>query len=192
MQQSGKKLSMHSDAIYKGTYTNNGTMLKIHENAYTVGYSELKTADGTSEATVKFGNGVFYKKNEKSNIVHAGGDGTNAFVFAGVMVRDPSIASGYPVNNDEVSAFQKGLLLKEGYVVYKTAKGPGPVPTSTDDSNAIDVFAVGDSVRCNLDNGTIYFGTGTVSNNLLIGKVVDVNPDDRSVTVYISPAFYLA
>ena len=38
MQQSGKTLSMHNEAIWKGTYTHNGMLLKLHENCYTIGY----------------------------------------------------------------------------------------------------------------------------------------------------------
>ena len=123
MTQNGKTLSMHNGAIWKGTYTNNGMLLKLHENSYTIGYSALLTADGSSAGKVKFGDGVFYDANQKNNKVYAGAPTvTDAVpVFAGIVVREPGIASGYPAINDEVADFQKGLLAKEGYIEYKEA-----------------------------------------------------------------------
>ena len=70
MTQNGKTLSMHNGAIWKGTYTNNGMLLKLHENSYTIGYSALLTADGSSAGKVKFGDGVFYDANQKNNKVY--------------------------------------------------------------------------------------------------------------------------
>ena len=46
MLQNGKTLSMHNNAVYKGDYTHNGTLLKLHENSYTIGYSALLTPNG--------------------------------------------------------------------------------------------------------------------------------------------------
>lgn len=66
MTQNGKTLSMHNGAIWKGTYTNNGMLLKIHENAYTIGYSALLSPDGTSAGKVKFGDGVFYDAHQRT------------------------------------------------------------------------------------------------------------------------------
>ena len=48
MVQNGKTLSMHNEAIWKGTFDDNGMLLKIHENAYTIGYSALLSPDGNS------------------------------------------------------------------------------------------------------------------------------------------------
>jgi hypothetical protein len=42
----------------------------------------------------------------------------------------------------------------------------------------------------NATNGAVYFGSSkNDSDDVLVGKVVEVNPDDKSVTVYVSPAF---
>lgn len=189
MLQNGKTLSMHNGAIWKGTYTNNGMLLKLHENSYTIGYSALLSPDGASAGTVKFGDGVFYNAVEKNNKVYAGAPTASGAspVFAGIVVREPAIASGYPALNDEVAPFQKGLIAKEGFIVYKEAfVGSGSAKESLY-KNANVTFGTG--IYVSASNGAVYFGS-TKNNNadVLIGKVVEVNPDDESVTVYISPA----
>jgi hypothetical protein len=187
----GKSLSMHNDAIWKGTFTHNGTLLKIHENDFTIGYSALLAPDGATTSTVKFGDGVFYNAVEKNNKVYVGAptaDGAEA-VFAGIVVREPAIASGYPALNDEVSSFQKGLLVKEGYVVYKKATVGSEVVELYDSTS----IKLGVNMYVASSDGAVYFGTAkTTESDVLAGKIVEINPDDKSVTVYIAPAFYMA
>lgn len=187
----GKSLSMHNEAIWKGKYTHNGTLLKIHENDYTIGYSALLKPDGSAGSAVKFGNGVFYNAKEKNNRVYVGSPTAPEAipVFAGIVVREPAIASGYPALNDEVSSFQKGLLVKEGYVVYKEAlvEGGGEVEKLYDNAKVV----IGVAVNVKASDGTVYFGAKSGS-DVTVGKVIEINPDDKSVTVYISPAYYLA
>lgn len=187
----GKSLSMHNEAIWKGTFTHNGTLLKIHENDYTIGYSALLKPDGSAGSAVKFGCGVFYNAKEKNNKVYVGKPTTSEAkpVFAGIVVREPAIASGYPAINDEVSSFQKGLIVKEGYVVYKEA----PVTSGGEAENLYDnaTVEIGVTVNVKASDGTVYFGTNQ-SGDVKVGKVVEINPDDKSVTVYISPVYYLA
>jgi hypothetical protein len=187
----GKSLSMHNDAIWKGTYTHNGTLLKIHENDYTIGYSALLKPDGSAGSAVKFGDGVFYNAKEKNNKVYVGSPTASGAepVFAGIVVREPAIASGYPAINDEVSSFQKGLLVKEGYVVYKEALVAGG--TEAENLYDSDDVVIGVDVNVKASDGTVYFGTAS-SGDVTVGKVVEINPDDKSVTVYVSPAYYLA
>lgn len=186
----GKSLSMHNEAIWKGTYTHNGTLLKIHENDYTIGYSALLAPDGESAGTVKFGDGVFYDAVEKNNRVYVGAPTTEDAepVFAGIVVREPAIASGYPVLNDEVSSFQKGLIVKEGFVIYKKANVGGTVVELYDSSSV----KIGVKMYAKSSDGTVYFGTSKLTNtDVEVGKIVEINPDDKSVTVYVSPAFYM-
>lgn len=189
MNQSGKTLSMHNEAIWKGTYTNNGMLLKIHENAYTIGYSALLSPDGQSAGVVKFGDGVFYDAHQKDNKAYVGAPTVaNAVpVFAGIMAREPAIASGYPVNNDEVASYQKGMLVKEGFIIYKKGfVGAGTSRVSLYD-NANVTYET--KMYVNATNGAVYFGSSkNDSDDVLVGKVVEVNPDDKSVTVYVSPA----
>lgn len=184
---------MHSNDIYKGGYSHNGTLLKLHENAYTIGYSRLLKADGTAAGTVKFGDGVFLDLAQKNNNVYAGKPTTAGAVpaFAGIMVREPGIASGYPVLNDEVSGFQNGMLCREGYIVYKKAD----VYLGTDaDFEKQEVFPFVYQNYCmfvSADDGSVYFTPkSTVSkatDDVMVGRVVEINPDDQSVTVYVSP-----
>lgn len=197
MVQNGKTLSMKNEAIWKGTYTHNGTLLKLHENAYTIGYSALLSPDGTSAGTVKFGDAVFYDAKLKNNQVFVGFPTANTPEpkFAGIVVREPAIASGYPAINDEVTSFQKGLMVKEGYIVYKNV----PVVTANQGAiaapkNAYDNAQIGFVLIASKTNGVVYLATNAETKSdaqdVVVGKVVELNPDDKSVTVYISPAIY--
>lgn len=198
MTQNGKTLSMHNGAIWKGTYTNNGMLLKLHENSYTIGYSALLSPDGASAGKVKFGDGVFYDVHQKNNKVYAGAPTVSEAVpkFAGIVVREAGIASGYPAINDEVADFQKGLIAKEGYIEYKEAY----VVTTTSHAELGTKKSVFDNVdlsyvlMASASNGSIYFAQTSSdkvsSSDVLVGKIVSMNPDDKTVTVYISPAIY--
>ena len=191
----GKSLSMNNDAIWKGTFTHNGTLLKIHENDYTIGYSALLAPNGASAGTVKFGDGVFYNAKEKNNKVYVGAPTSASAtpVFAGIVVREPAIASGYPAINDEISSFQKGLMVKEGYVVYKEAYIVDSGALTAEKVNVYENVDIGTSAFVQATDGAIYFGASAVdADDVEVGKIVEVNPDDKSVTVYISPAFYMA
>lgn len=198
MNQNGKTLSMHNNAIWKGTYTNNGMLLKLHENSYTIGYSALLSPDGTSAGKVKFGDGVFYDAHQKNNKAYAGAPTVSNAVpkFAGIVVREPGIASGYPAINDEVADFQKGMLAKEGYIEYKEAY----VVTTTSHSalgtkkSVFDNADLGYVLMVSASNGAVYFAqtsSDKVSpSDVLVGKIVGMNPDDKTVTVFVSPAIY--
>lgn len=198
MLQNGKTLSMHNEAIWKGTYTNNGMLLKLHENSYTIGYSALLSPDGTSAGKVKFGDGVFYDAHQKNNKVYAGAPTVTSAVpkFAGIVVREPGIASGYPAINDEVADFQKGMLAKEGFIEYKEAY----VVTTASHSalgtkkSVFDNVDLGYVLMVSASNGAVYFAQTSSdkvsASDVLVGKIVSMNPDDKTVTVFVSPAIY--
>lgn len=198
MNQNGKTLSMHNGAIWKGTYTNNGMLLKLHENSYTIGYSALLSPNGASAGKVKFGDGVFYDAHQKNNKVYAGAPTVASAVpkFAGIVVREAGIASGYPAINDEVAGFQKGLLAKEGYIEYKEAY----VVTTASHSalgtkkSVFDNVDLGYVLMVSASNGAVYFAQTSSdkvsASDVLVGKIASMNPDDKTVTVYISPAIY--
>lgn len=197
MVQNGKTLSMHNDAIWKGTYTNNGMLLKLHENSYTIGYSALLSPDGNSAGTVKFGNGVFYNAKDKNNKVYVGAPTAPdaEAKFAGIIVREPAVASGYPAINDEVSSFQKGLLAKEGFIIYKEAyvitKNASTRPQSK--TSVYKDASIGYNMVVSKTDGVVYFSpdaTKIDTNDVVVGKIVELNPDDKSATVYISPSIY--
>lgn len=198
MAQNGKTLSMHNKAIWKGTFDDNGMLLKIHENAYTIGYSALLSPDGTSAGKVKFGDGVFYDAHQKNNKIYVGAPTVASAVpvFAGIMVREPGIASGYPAINDEVADFQKGMLCKEGYVEYKKAfvVGSSPSALPSEKSSTFDNATIGYAMVVSASDGAVYFAPTTSdkvdNDDVVAGKVVAINPDDKTVTVYVSPAIY--
>jgi hypothetical protein len=189
---------MHNGAIWKGTYDDNGMLLKLHENSYTIGYSALLSPDGTSASKVGFGDGVFYDAHQKNNKVYAGAPTVTSAVpkFAGIVVREPGIASGYPAINNEVAAFQKGMIAKEGYIEYKKAY----VVTTASHSalgtkkSVFDNVDLGYVLMVSASNGAVYFAqtaSDKVSaSDVLVGKIAAMNPDDKTVTVYVSPAIY--
>lgn len=198
MLQNGKSLSMHNEAIWKGTFDDNGMLLKIHENAYTIGYSALLSPDGTGAGKVYFGDGVFYDAHQKNNKVYAGAPTVTSAVpkFAGIVVREPAIASGYPAINNEVADFQKGMLAKEGYIEYKKAY----VVTTASHSalgtkkSVFDNVDLGYVMMVSASNGAVYFAQTSSdkvsASDVLVGKIASMNPDDKTVTVYVSPAIY--
>ena len=198
MEQNGKSLSMHNKAIWKGTFDDNGMLLKIHENAYTIGYSALLSPDGTSAGKVKFGDGVFYDAYQKNNKVYAGAPTVANAVpkFAGIMVREPAIASGYPAINNEVADFQKGMLCKEGYVEYKFSYCVTHASHSAlgDKKSVFDNTQIGWVMMASASNGAVYFTPASTdyvsSSDVAVGKIVAINPDDKTVTVYVSPSIY--
>ena len=195
MEQNGKSLSMHNEAIWKGTYTDNGILLKLHENSYTIGYSALWAPDESSAGKVGFGDGVFYDAHQKNNKVYAGAPtvADAVPVFAGIVVREPAIASGYPAINNEVASFQKGMIAKEGFIEYKHAYVVGSSPSALPASkvNVLDNAAIGYAMIVSASNGAIYFAPKTSdkvdNDDVVVGKIVSINPDDKSVTVYVSP-----
>ena len=198
MTQNGKTLSMHNEAIWKGTFTDNGILKKLHENSFTIGYSALLSPNGQSAGKVYFGDGVFYDNHQKDNKVYAGAPTVTSAVpaFAGIMTREPAIASGYPAINNEVASFQKGMICKEGFIEYKHAYVVGSSPSALPASkvNVYDNANRGYVLVVSASNGTVYFAptsSDKVSNSdVVVGKVIDLNPDDKSVTAFVSPSIY--
>jgi hypothetical protein len=117
-------------------------------------------------------------------------------MFAGIVVREPAIASGYPAINDEVADFQKGLLAKEGFVEYKEAYVVASSPSARPASkvNVFDNATLGYQMIVSTTDGAVYFAptaSDKIANtDVVVGKIIEVNPDDKSVTVYVSPAIY--
>lgn len=198
MEQNGKSLSMHNKAIWKGTYDDNGMLKKIHENCFTIGYSALLSPNGASAGKVKFGDGVFYDAHQKNNRVYAGAPTVASAVpkFAGIMIREPAIASGYPAINNEVADFQKGMLCKEGYIEYKHAYVVTTASHSAlgDKKSVFDNVDLGYVLMISASDGSAYFAqtsSDKVSgSDVYVGKIVSMNPDDKTVTVFVSPTIY--
>ena len=194
MEQNGKNLSMHNEAIWKGTYDDNGMLLKLHENSYTIGYSALLSPDESSAGKVNFGDGVFYDAHQKNNKVYAGAPTVANAVpaFAGIVVREPAIASGYPAINNQVASFQKGMICKQGFIEYKkayvvTTASHSALGTKKSVFDNVDLSYV---MMVSASNGAVYFAqtaSDKVSNSdVVVGKIASMNPDDKTVTVYVS------
>ena len=179
MEQSGKTLSMTGDARWKGTATHNGSLLKSHDNSFTTGYSKLTPVVGVD---AKFGFGVWYDGDLKNNQVFCAkpSGGTTVPVFAGILARQPHIATGYPAQNDTVSEYNKGLLVKDGYVVYKTGY------TADVEDLDFDDVEVGMLLCINDLNGRFTFAAAAAVGFTAVGKVIQLNPDDRSWTVKLT------
>ena len=194
MISSGTNLVMKGDRIFKGNTTHNGILQKIHENAFTIGYSGLYKADGTSGAKVVFGDGVFYDLSRNDNRVFAGAPTISGAVpmFAGIVARETAIASSYPAVNDRVASYQSGMLVKEGFLNYK--KGIVYLGSGMKYEDVVLRDYVRDNfvMICRKSDGKVYFSSASTvyetSGDIVCGRVVAVNPDDSSITVKVSPS----
>lgn len=176
MEQSGKTLSMLGDDRWKGGESHNGTLLKIHDNSFTIGYSKL-----TPNALIpaKFGYGAWYDADLRDNQIFTDSGDAATPVFAGILIRQVHIATGYPVKNNQIDEHNKGLLAKDGYVIYKT--GHDPV-TGAEDQSFADVV-VGMKLCINDANGRFHFAAVAPLAHTEVGTVIAMNPDDQSWTV---------
>lgn len=180
MMQSGKGLSMKGDAIYKGTFTNNGALLNIHTNSFTIGFAKLVDGQGNLTKSA-YGNGVFLRQGASNNEVSTVCNAIDG-VFGGILVREQDNLSTYPAIDDKVDSFTKTRLCRDGYVIYKEAFiGDG----NTKEAVWGKVF-VGDDFGVKEADGTAVFIKGNApANTVKVGKVIAINPDDKSVTVKI-------
>lgn len=194
MLSNTKRLKMNGEEIWKGEHKHNGTLLKVNENSFTIGYSALLSPDGTKAKNVSFGDGVFYNATEKNNRVYAGIPTVPQAkgVFAGILSRESAIASGYPGVNNEISSFQNGLLVKEGFVIYKEAYIIASKATklSENKANLYDNTKLDYKLVISSKDGKAYFSpdeTLATSTDIVAGKIIELNPDDKSVTVRVFP-----
>lgn len=186
-------LSLKGNKVYKGDSTHNGMLLKVHENAFTTGYSDLLSPDGKNKGETRFGNGVFYDLARKDNALFTGSPTyQGAFpYFAGILCRQQDIASSYPVYANKNTSFNKGLLVKEGYLNYRVALYQDADKKDLTVSAHLNSY-VGYFFRVNLVDGYIGFSMTNLSDATwqVVGRVVQCNPDDESVTVHISPQYW--
>ncbi len=130
----GLPLSLVGNNIWRGQNQSNGQLELIHNYHLKVGYSGLSistalaaelTAAGLS--AVPFGNAVWYDRNlsaTEPNKVYAGIPTAVGAVprLAGVLGYDAGLTSMQPANNAGVMPYNKGQLIKRGFLRYKTAK----------------------------------------------------------------------
>lgn len=180
-EETGASLSMTKSAVLKTTATDNGLLEKIHEGAYTFGYTKLVPASG--DAGVEFGSGAWYDASEKNNTVYAVKPTGDAVpVLAGVFVRQPYIAAGFPARPDRIEPHNKGLICYEGKVKYKTGLAAN--------GETVQTFAdvqVGWGAYISDATGKVHFAASDpASGYTKFGKIIRMNPDDSSFTVKVS------
>jgi hypothetical protein len=181
-EETGESLSMTKSAVLKTTAKDNGLLEKIHEGAYTFGYTKLVPATG--EDGVEFGSGAWYDASEKNNTVYATmpTGGTTAPVLAGVFVRQPYIAAGFPARPDRIEPQNKGLICYEGKVKYKTGLAANGTTVQT-----FATVQAGWGAYISNSTGKVHFAaTDPSSGYTKFGKIIRMNPDDSSFTVKVS------
>lgn len=131
---SGIPLSLTSPKIWRGQNESNGQLMLIHNYHLAVGYSKLVISTALqAELTaagkngVPFGNGLWYDRNlltTKPNTVYAGIPTASGAVpkFAGVLAYDAAISSLQPANAEGLLDYNKGKLIKRGFLRYKFGK----------------------------------------------------------------------
>ena len=182
MEQSGKTLTMLGSDPWKGGATHNGTLLKLHDFSLTTGYSRLVTPVTPTPIPAKFGFGVWYNGAAKNNVITTimPVDVGEVAIFAGILSRQPAIASGQPAQNDQINEYNKGLLVKEGFLIYKTGY--------TDDVEDLDYddVDIGDLLCISHADGRFTFAEVCPADHTVAGVVIMLNPDDRSWLVRTS------
>ena len=121
-EETGDSLVMTKAAVMKTAATENGYVEKVHENCYTFGYSKLTPFSAT--VNPKFGSGVWFDASLRNNLqpvfAYAHWRILLFLQFAGILVRQPYIAAGFPARPDTVEPQNKGLIANGGYIKYKT------------------------------------------------------------------------
>lgn len=179
MEQTGATLSMLGDGVYKGNSNHSGTLLKIHDNSFTSGVSKIVQDPLVNP---RFGFGCWFDPAAKNGVAHCVRPANG--VFAGILARNPAIASGQPAANSEILPYNKSTLVSEGYVVYK--KGFNAA-TAAEDQTFADV-TVGMKLFVNTANGRPRFAAAgaTVAGFVEVPvRIVRMNPDDKSWTVKV-------
>lgn len=192
MEKTGRPLSLRPDSSFRGAFTHNGKLLKLHQNHLTSGYSRL-VANADPSIRTNFGDAVWYAVSEKNNVVYqdrtvAIAEGTTA-ELAGIVIRRAEITTAYPTLNEEITPVNRGDILKEGYVEFKSFTAGGAVPdgTGTDILGFADV-SYGDKMFINILTSKPYFAAAATgsSGDIEVGKIVLLNPDDKAWTVKFS------
>lgn len=181
-EETGDSLAMTKAAVMKTAATENGYVEKVHENCYTFGYSKLTPFSAT--VNPKFGSGVWFDASLRNNqvfVVMPSG-GTTVPQFAGILVRQPYIAAGFPARPDTVEPHNKGLIANSGYLKYKT----GLAANGTTVQTFADV-QVGFNMYVANATGTVHFAASDPSSGYTkLGTIRRMNPDDSSFTVELT------
>lgn len=178
-EESGDSLLTTAASLFGTTAKENGIQEKIHELAYTTGYSVLIPNPAAGVGNPKMGTGVFYDLTEKNNKVYVVKPSSGA--LAGILIRQNYIKTGFPSRPDEVDPSNKALLMKSGYLKYKTGIAA--------DGTTVQTFAtvnVGWGMYISETTGVQHFAASDPATGYVkVGKVYRLNPEDKSFTVKI-------
>jgi len=133
LQSSSGNLSLTGKGIWRGQNKSNGQLEKINSFDLSVGYSGLTVGTalaaelaGEGVVAVPFGNAVWYDRNVagQTNHIYAGVPtaGSAKPKLAGIIKYDPALTSMQPANSLGLMDYNKGTIVKRGFVRYKTAK----------------------------------------------------------------------
>jgi hypothetical protein len=202
-QTAGLPFVLTGNGIWKGTNKNNGSLALIHNFHLSVGYSklvigaalqaELTTA---SKSGVPFGNALWYDRQNlatQPNVVYAGVPtaGSPQPKVAGILALDPALQSMNPADNGGVQTYNKGKIIKAGFVRYKTAKvgvGGAQIVFSAINDMTMFLFAentTGDPIFAAQSSLSATTGKPLLTNATYIGKIVQIYPEDQSVLVQL-------
>lgn len=195
----GIPLSLATPNIWRGTNKSNGQLEFLHTNHVAVSYSSLVISSAlqaeltaASAEGVPFGNGLFYDRNLKATLpgkVYAGIPTAVGAVpkLAGVLAYDAALASMQPVASRGVQAYNKGTIVKRGYLRYKSGKAAAAGAT-------IEYDAIDDTtMKFFIENSTgdpvfaaptaVTNGVPVLANCTYAGKIIHLYPEDESVLV---------
>jgi hypothetical protein len=182
-ESAGTILSLKSGQ-WKGGSTHNGTLKKLHDFSFTEGYSSLTYP---TLFVPEFGYGVFEDASTKDNKVQTMVAGLAAPVFGGVLVRSPGLASGQPAANTSVLSYNKVNRVKRGFVVFKRGWTLSNVEQGwADITKRMNLFI------SNTTGRPFFSVSNTVSGATIAGKIIAINPDDKSWTVEVGNAEAMA
>jgi len=179
-EESGRNLSLLGNDRWKGSFSHNASLLKLHDFSFTIGYSRLTTA---TSVPALFGFGVWYDGSSRNNAVttvRPTGTGVRP-IFAGILTRQPHIATGYPAKNNQVDNNNKGLIAKDGFLIYKTG-----FDATGNEVQRFDTVEPGMRLCINNLNGRFHFAMTAPAGHTAVGSVIAMNPDDQSWVVRVS------
>lgn len=172
--------------VYKASAFSNGVIMRLGVNGvYTTAVTNLLSPDGTAYADgITYGNGLFYNAAEKNCVGYAGAPTVASAVpvFAGIVVRSPAVQSSYPANGEKAYEYNKFLIVKDGYVLYRS--GFDTAGNAIKFSSAL--VKAGNYMYVKTADGSVAFGTAaTVTKFTTVGRIAELHPDDESWVVKV-------
>lgn len=177
MESTGATLALNDSKVFQGGNTHNGFLLKLHSFDLVTGISKLTYLPAVPP---KFGFGVWLAGNARDNKATTIMPGTNPQPL-GILLSNGFVRQGQPAAPDTIQDWNKVGVAVRGYVRYKTGYTTGGV-----ESQGFSDITKGMLLCINQANGQPHFAASAPGGFTAFGKVVLLNPDDRSWTVEIT------